>query len=80
MARKAFSPAIIEECKQENELCQAYDKLIASAQIEFEGGVYTISQLSPFKNDPDDARRLAAWRAEGSWYKAHQPELDEIYD
>ena len=80
MARKAFSPAIIEECKQENELRQAYDKLIASAQIEFEGGVYTISQLSPFKNDPDDARRLAAWKAEGSWYKAHQPELDEIYD
>ena len=24
--------------------------------------------------------RLAAWKAEGGWYKAHQPELDEIYD
>ena len=80
IARKAFSPAIVEELKQENELRQAYDKLIASAQIEFEGGVYTISQLSPFKNDPDDARRLAAWQAEGGWYKAHQPELDDIYD
>lgn len=59
---------------------QDYQKLIASAQIEFEGGTYTISQLSPFKNDPDDARRLAAWQAEGGWYKAHQTELDEIYD
>ena len=80
MARKTFSPAIVEELKQENALVLAYDKLIASAQIEFEGGTYTISQLSPFKNSPDDARRLAAWKAEGGWYKAHQPELDEIYD
>ena len=80
IARKAFSPAIVEELKQENQLVQDYQKLIASAQIEFEGGTYTISQLSPFKNDPDDARRLAAWQAEGGWYKAHQPELDEIYD
>ena len=80
IARKAFSPAIVEELKQENQLVQDYQKLIASAQIEFEGNTYTISQLSPFKNDPDDARRLAAWQAEGGWYKAHQTELDEIYD
>ena len=80
LARKAFSPEIIPECQQENDLSQAYSKLIASAQIPFEGGVYTISQLSPFKNDPDDARRLAAWKAEGAWYKEHQAELDDIYD
>ena len=80
IARKAFSPEIIPESQQENELTQAYGKLIASAQIPFEGGVYTISQLSPFKNDPDDARRLAAWQAEGAWYKEHQAEFDEIYD
>ena len=80
IARKAFSPEIIPESQQENELTQAYGKLIASAQIPFEGGVYTLSQLSPFKNDADDARRLAAWQAEGAWYKEHQAEFDEIYD
>ena len=80
IARKTFSPAIMEELKQENQLVQDYQKLIASAQIGFDGSTYTISQLSPFKNSPDDAVRLAAWKAEGAWYKAHQPELDEIYD
>ena len=80
IGRKAFSPAIVEELKQENQLVQGYQKLIAGAQIDFEGSTYTISQLSPFKNGPDDAVRLAAWKAEGGWYKAHQPELDEIYD
>ena len=77
---KTFSPEIIPELQQENDLTQEYEKLLASAQIPFENGVYTLSQLSPFKNDPDDSRRLAAWQAEGGWYKANQPKLDEIYD
>ena len=77
---KTFSPEIIPELQQENELAQEYEKLLASAQIPFEGGVYTISQMTPFKSDPDDARRLAAWKAEGQWYKDNQDKLDGIYD
>ena len=77
---KTFSPEIIPELQQENDLTQAYEKLLASAQIPFEGKTYTISQMTPFKNDPDDARRLAAWKAEGQWYKDNQAELDSIYD
>ena len=76
---KTFSPEIIPELQKENELVTEYEKLIASAQIPFEDGVYTISQLSPFKNDADDARRLAAWKAEGQWYTDHQADLDRIY-
>ena len=80
IARKTFSPEIIGELQKENELTQEYQKLIASAQIPFEGKTYTLSQLSPFKSDADDARRLAAWKAEGAWYKEHQADLDRIYD
>lgn len=65
IAQKTFSPEIIEDMQKENELTTEYGKLIASAQIPFEGGVYTLSQLTPFKTDADDARRLAAWKAEG---------------
>ena len=80
IALKTFSPEIIPELQRENDLVLDYEKLLASARIPFEGGVYTLSQLSPFKNDADDARRLAAWQAEGAWYKEHQSELDRIYD
>ncbi len=80
IALKSFSPEIIPEMQQENELTQEYEKLLASAQIPFEGGVYTLSQLTPYKSDPDDARRLAAWKAEGQWYKDNQEKLDDIYD
>ncbi len=80
IALKTFSLEIIADMQAENELCTEYSKLIASAQIPFEDGVYTLSQLSPFQNDPDDARRLAAWKANGNWYLENQPKLDEIYD
>lgn len=80
MELKTFSPEIIQELQQENDLKQEYGKLLASAQIPFEGGTYTLSQITPFKSDPDDARRLAAWKAEGQWYKDHQADLDRLYD
>ena len=78
--RKTFSAEIIEDMQKENELVSEYDDLIASAQIPFEGGVYTLSQLEPFQDDLDDERRLAAWKAKGQWYKDNQPKLDRIYD
>lgn len=79
---KTFRPdrEFIEALQQENELVDGYEKLLASAAIPFEGGTYTLSQLTPFKTDPDDARRLAAWMAEGKWYKDNQATLDEYYD
>ena len=80
MDLKTFSPEIIPELQKENELKTTYEKLLASAQIPFEGGTYTISQMAPFKNDPDDSRRLAAWKAEGQWYKDKQEQLDQLYD
>ena len=77
---RSFAPALIPYMQEENDLVQEYQKIIASAQIPFEGGVYTLSQLTPFKKDRDDERRLAAWKAEGNWYKEHQKDLDRIYD
>ena len=80
MQLKTFSPEIIPELQQENLLTQEYEKLLASAQIEFDGGVYTLSQMTPYKSAADDDVRLRAWKAEGQWYKDHQEKLDGIYD
>ena len=80
MAAKAFQPELVADIQKENALRTRYSKLIASAQIPFRGEVYTLSQLSPWKLNPDDAVRLEAWTAEGKWYNEHGEELDEIYD
>ena len=80
IALKTFSPEIVPQLQQENDLTLAYSKLLASAKIPFEGGEYTLAQMGPFQSDADDARRLAAWKAVGTWYKENQGELNRIYD
>lgn len=77
---KTFSPDIISDIQRENALVTEYDKLLASAQIEFDGGVYTLSQLGPFKSDCDDGKRKRAWQAEGGFYSSVRDKLDEIFD
>ncbi|MGI5887780.1 MAG: M3 family oligoendopeptidase [Oscillospiraceae bacterium] len=77
---KTFSPEIIPDMQEENKLTIKYENLLASAQIPFEGGKYTIPEMTRFKTDSDDSRRLAAWKAEGQWYKDNQEQLDSLYD
>lgn len=80
ISMKTFSPEIIEDLQEENQLTKEYSTLIASAQIKFRDGVYTLSRMAPFMSSPDDETRLAAWMANGEWYKENQAKLDEIYD
>ncbi len=77
---KTFKPEIIPDMQRETELTQEYENLIASSQIPFNGETYTISQIQKYKKDADDSVRLAAWCAEGKWYKDNQDKLDSIYD
>ena len=76
---RTFSPEIVPELQRENALTTEYSKLLAGAQIPFEGGVYTLSQLTPIKQDADATRRAAAWAAEDAWYAEHAESLDAIY-
>lgn len=78
--QKCFDPSIVPLMQQENMLATEYQKLLAGAQIDFRGRKYTIAQLGKFKADADDETRLAAWKAEGGWYKENQAKLDDIYD
>ena len=80
IATKCFSEEIIPEMQQQSKLVDDYQKIIAGAQIPFKGGVYTLSQLTPFKNSLDDTERKEAWIAEGKWYKEKQKDIDAIYD
>lgn len=76
---RTFSPEIVPELQRDNALTTEYSKLLAGAQIPFEGGVYTLSQLTPIKQDADASRRAAAWAAEDAWYAEHAESLDAIY-
>lgn len=80
MELKTFSPEIVADLQDENKLTTEYEKLLASAQIEFNGEICTVSQLAPYKQDSDDEIRLKAWTAEGSFYKENKAELDRLFD
>ena len=76
---RTFKPELVEDLQRENELVSQYTKLIASAQIPFDGKMCTISQMEPYKLSTNDEVRRAAWKAEGQWYRDHGKELDTIY-
>lgn len=53
---------------------------MASAQIEFDGGIYTLSQLTPFTQNPDRLTRKRAFEARTSFLITNENNLDTIYD
>ncbi len=77
---KSFAPEIMPELVEENKLTTKYTKLIAAAEVEFEGKKYTLAQLTPFRQSLDRNRRKAANEAYYGYYAEHEDELDEIYD
>ena len=77
---KTFSPAIVEELGRENQLVSEYQKLIASARIDFDGKVLNVSQLAAYKESPDRNVRHAAYMAESGFYMANSEKLDSIFD
>ena len=44
---KTFHPDLIPLFQAENQLGSDYSKLVASAQIDFDGNIYTLSQITP---------------------------------
>ena len=79
LRRRCFCPEISEDLTEERNLVRRYRKLMASAQIPYEGKDRSLSEMEPFKSNEDAVRRLAAWQAEGRWFREHQEELDDIF-
>ena len=77
---KGFSPEVIELMQQENKLVSEYNKLVASAQIEFDGKTLTLAQLGPYGESTDREVRKAARETSANFYAQNEEKFDEIYD
>ena len=77
---RTFSPEIIPDLQMENKLSTEYQKLIASAKIEFDGGTYNLSQMSPFVRNIDRDVRHRAQLATSGFFAEKEKEIDRIYD
>ena len=77
---KGFSPEIIGLMQKENKLVSEYNKLVASAQIEFNGETLTLAQLGPYTESTVRATRKAATEARFGFFSEHEQEFDRLYD
>ena len=77
---QSFDEKIIPLLQEENKLNSKYSKVLAAAQIEFDGGVYNLSQMSPFTQSKDRETRHRAQLKISAFFEANEAELDDIYD
>lgn len=79
-AIKSFSPEVMPLLQQENKLSSAYSKLVASAQIKFDGKTLTLAQLGPYAESTNREVRKAAMEASYGFYMENEAKFDDIYD
>ncbi|MFC4023949.1 M3 family oligoendopeptidase [Oceanobacillus longus] len=77
---KSFSPDIIRLLQKENKLSSQYSKLVASAEVEFQGDTYTLAQLGPFAQSEERSIRKQAVTASAGFFESHVDQFDSIYD
>ena len=77
---RSFRPEMMDLMTEENKLVSAYQKLYASAMVEFDGRTLPLPKLGLYKQSTDRTVRKAAYEAEGRFFDDHREELDGIYD
>lgn len=77
---KSFSPELISLMQKENKLTSEYSKLVASAQIDFNGEVLTLAQLGPYGESTNADTRKKAKEASFGFFKENETKFDDIYD
>lgn len=77
---KTFSDEIIEDLVNENKLVSEYDRLVASAKINFEGEERNLAQMQPFMQSRNRDMRKRAYEAYIGFFEENEDKFDTIYD
>ncbi|MBP9623713.1 MAG: M3 family oligoendopeptidase, partial [Streptococcus sp.] len=77
---KTFSSDVIPLFQKENELTDEYSKLIAGAEIDFQGQTYNLAQMGPFGQSTDRDVRKAASAATTAFFESKEADFDRVYD
>lgn len=76
----AIDEKLIPLMQKENALSSEYDRLIASAQIDWEGETLNLSLLRKYMQDKDRKVRAKAYEKYTQFFVENGDELDRIYD
>lgn len=80
LSLKTFDDRIVEDSIKENQLVSKYNKLMASAKIEFDGKINNLSQMGKYATNVNrDIRRSAALKVQ-EFLAQNENEITTIYD
>lgn len=77
---KSTSPELVGLQQEENKLVNQYEKLLASAQFNWDGETLSMAGLGKYQTDPDRAVRKKAWGMLQDFLQENGEQLDRIYD
>ncbi len=77
---RCFSSEIIDLAAEETRLQSEYQKLIASATVEWEGEQIPLPMLGRHKQSADRAIRRKAFLKDAEFFDSKREELDSLYD
>ncbi|PPK82736.1 M3 family oligoendopeptidase [Lacrimispora xylanisolvens] len=77
---RSFDKKLIPLKQEENALTTEYDKLIASAEIDWDGEILNLSLLRKYLTHKDREVRRKAYSKYSSFFEANGDKLDSIYD
>ena len=80
VARKAMSPAIVEDMVEENKLVREYSDMMSAMEFSFRGQTMPRAALMKYAKDPDRETRRECYEVLGRGLETHKAELDGIYD
>lgn len=80
LAAKSVSEAVIPLMQEENALVTEYEKLLASAKIDWEGNILNLSMITPYLNSKDRTIRKKAAAKVNDFYESIEEQLDVLYD
>jgi M3 family oligoendopeptidase len=78
-AISTFDPVIEADLVEEAKLEATYVELLASAELEFEGCKYNLSEFGKFREHPQRAVRETTERIRWQWFANQRVELDRIF-
>ena len=77
---KSFCEANIPLMQQEAKLCNEYQKIMAAAEIPFDGKTLNLYGVQKYFEHEDREVRRGAVRAYAAFYHKSEPRLEEIWD
>ncbi len=74
-----FREELVPFMQQESKLTIRYQKLMATAQIEFDGKILNLYGVQKYFEHPDRLVRKAAFKAYSDFYHKNEEEIEEIF-